>query len=155
MFEQITDIIVELRHAGFFQAEIILRVHLLLILRSEIREHVHARGVVPDEEWLAGRFGTIHEALALLDQYFVKRFHVVFGVAAFLPILVIRRHILERLQRTFIDDALFADLAPARHHGCIVGIGRVRMHQVARAIFVDPVLRIIKPIRIGHGIEVI
>ena len=116
---------------------------------------MHARGVVPDEERLVGLLGAIHEALGLLDQHFVEGLHVVFGVAALLPHLVIRGHILERLERAFVDDALLADLAPARHHRRIVGIGRVGMHQVARAVFVDPVLRIVEPVRIGHRVEVV
>ena len=93
--------------------------------------------------------------LLLFDQHFVERLHVVFGVAALLPHLVIRAHILERLQRTFVDDALLSDLAPARLHRRIVDVGRIGMHQVARAVFVDPVLRIIEPVRIGHRVEVI
>ena len=72
---------------------------------------MHARGVVPDEEWLVGLLGAIHEALGLLDQNFVEGLHVVFGVAALLPHLVVLGHVLEWLERAFIDDALLADLA--------------------------------------------
>ena len=142
VLEQIADIIVHLRHAGFFEAVVALIVHLRLVLLRQIGEDVHARGVVPDEERLAGRLGLIHEPLRVLNQNFVEGLHVVFGVAALLPHLVIRAHVLERLQRTFVDDALLADLAPARHHGRIVSIGRLGMNQVARAVFVDPVLRV-------------
>ena len=93
--------------------------------------------------------------MELLDENLVEGLHVVFGVAALLPHLVIGAHVLERLQRPFIDDALLADLAPARHHRRIVGVGGVGMHQIARAVFVDPVLRIVEPVRIGHRVEVI
>jgi len=42
---------------------------------------------MPDEEWLAGPFGLIHEAAAVLDQHLVKCLHVVFGWAAYLKSL--------------------------------------------------------------------
>ena len=63
MLEQIADIVVHLRHASFFQAVIALVVHHRLVFRPQIREDVHARGVMPDEERLAGLLGLIHEAL--------------------------------------------------------------------------------------------
>ena len=91
----------------------------------------------------------------VVDQHFVEGLHVVFGVAAFLPHLVIRGHILKGFQRPLVDNALFADLAPARHHRRVVGVGRIAMHQIARPIFVDPILWIVEPVRIGHGVEVI
>jgi hypothetical protein len=44
---------------------------------------------------------------------------------------------------------------PARHHRPVIRVGGVGMDQVARAIFVDPVLRVVVPVGIGHGVEVI
>ena len=72
-----------------------------------------------------------------------------------MPALVICGHVGEGRQRTFVDDPLLADFAPARHDGGVVRIGGEAMHQVARAVFVDPVLRVIEPIRIRHRVEVI
>ena len=40
-------------------------------------------------------------------------------------------------------------------HGGVVRVGGEAMHQVARAVFVDPVLRVVEPIRIRHRVEVI
>ena len=34
-------------------------------------------------------------------------------------------HVWERRQRAFVDDPLLADLAPARHHGRVIHIGRI------------------------------
>ena len=64
-------------------------------------------------------------------------------------------HVGKRRQRAFVDDPLLADLAPARHDGRVIRVGGIAMHQVARAVFVDPVLRIVEPIRIRHRVEVI
>ena len=85
VLEQVADAVVHLRHAGFFEAVIVLGVHLRLILLRQVGEDVHARGVVPDEERLAVLLGLIHEALAVLDQHLVEGLHVVFGGAALLP----------------------------------------------------------------------
>src|SRR3974390_3493680 len=106
--EQIADAIVELRHSGFFETVVALIIHLRLVLLLQEGEDVYARGVVPNEERFAGALGTIHESLALLDENIVEGLHVVFGVAAFLPKLMIRAHVLERLERAFVDNALFA-----------------------------------------------
>ena len=67
------------------------------------------------------------------------------------------RHVRERRQRAFIDDPLLADLAPARHFGWIVRVGRIAVHQAARAVLVVVVLvdRERVPVRIGHRVEVI
>ena len=61
MLEQIADVVVHLRHAGLFEAEIALEVHLRLVLLRQIGEDVHAGGVVPNEERFAGCLGAIHE----------------------------------------------------------------------------------------------
>jgi hypothetical protein len=155
VLEQIADVIVHLLHAGFFDAVIAVGIHLRLVLLRQVGEDVHARGVVPDEERLAGLLSLVHERLAVVDQHRVERLHVVFGVAAFLPALMIRRHVWKRLERAFVDDALLADPAPPRHLGRIVDLGRVGMHEIARTVFVDPVLRIVEPVRIRHRVEVI
>ena len=39
-------------------------------------------------------------------------------------------------ERPLVHDPLFADLAPARLVGRVVGVGRVGMDQVARAVFI-------------------
>src|SRR5262249_12820196 len=87
MLEQRADAIVHLGHARFFKAIIALGIHQRLILRREEGPHVHARRVVPDEEWLAVLLRLVHEALRMLHQNLVEGLHVVFGLAAFLPIL--------------------------------------------------------------------
>src|SRR6185437_16770619 len=98
-----------------FQAEIALRVHLRLVLLREEGEDVHARRVVPQEERFARLFRLIHETLRMPDKHFVEGFHVVLSVSALLPMLMIRAHILERLEWPFVDNSLLADFAPARH----------------------------------------
>ena len=67
------------------------------------------------------------------------------------------RHVRERRQRTFIDDPLLADLAPARHFGRIVRVGRIAVDQAARTVSVVVFLvdRERVPVRIGHRVEVV
>ena len=58
-------------------------------------------------------------------------------------------------QRSLVLDLLLADLAPARHHGGVVDVGGPGMDEVARAVLVDPVLRIVEPVRVRHGVEMV
>ena len=117
MLQQCADAVVHLRHAGLFQAVVVRGVHHRLVLRRDVGEDVHARGVVPDEERLAVLLRLVHEVARLaFDQHVVEGLHVVLGLAALLPVLP-ARHVRERRQRAFVDDLLLADLAPARHHG--------------------------------------
>ena len=62
-----------------------------------------------------------------------------------------------RRQRSFVDDLLLADCAPARLDCRIVGIGCPAMNEIARSNCVTDhrVRRIRVPVRIGHGVEVI
>ena len=53
------------------------------------------------------------------------------ALLTFLPVLA-TCHVREWRQGPFIDDLLFADLAPARLDGRIVGVGRIGVHQIAR-----------------------
>src|SRR5579864_9263598 len=53
MLHHQADVVVELRHAGFFDGPTILRVHHCRVFGREVGDHVHARRVHPDKEWLA------------------------------------------------------------------------------------------------------
>ena len=144
VLEQIADIVVELRHSGLLHGVIVLGVHFCLVRFRQVSEDVHACRVVPDEERLAGLFRFIHEAFAVVDKHFVECLHVVLGGTAFLPPLVIPAHIVEWRQGPFVDDALLADPAPARHDRGVIRFGRIAMHQVPGAVSVEPVLRVIE-----------
>ena len=65
---------------------------------------------------------------------------------ALLPVLHVR-HVGEGRQRAFVLDLLFPDHTPARHHGGVIRVSCPAMGQIARAGLVDPVLRIIEPVR--------
>ena len=125
-----------------------------LILRREISEDVHAGGVVPDEEGLAVLLGLVHEAIGVADQHLVKGLHVVLGFAPLLPVL--QPVILGNgAQWAFIHNPSVCRLRPSAASRWVVRVGRPAVGQIARAGFVDPVLRIIEPVGVGHGIEVV
>ncbi len=138
------DDIVELRHAGFFDGPAVLGRPQALVLRRQMCDHVHTRGVEPDEERLARCFRLVDKFERLVADHLVDRFHVVFDAG----------HRMRR-QRPFVDDLLLADLAPAGLHGRIVLIARHTVQQVARADFVEERRRVIGVERILHRIEVI
>jgi hypothetical protein len=96
----------------------------------------------------------VHEALAVGGENLVERLHVVLRLAAFLPVLH-PLHVREWRERAFVHDALFADSAPARLLGGIVHVGRPAMHEIARTGFVDPILRVVEPVGVGHRVEVV
>ena len=71
-----------------------------------------------------------------LDQHLVEGRHVVLGLRR--DVVHVRHvgHVRERRQRALVHDLLLADLAPARHLGRVVRVGRPAVHQVARAVLV-------------------
>ena len=91
------DAVIHLRHAGLFDVVVVLGIHHRLVLRRQVGEDVHPRGVVPDEERLAVLLGLVHEVAGTLDQHVVEGLHVVLGRAAFLPVLHVL-HVRERRQ---------------------------------------------------------
>ena len=157
MLEERADAIIELGHAGFFQAVVRFAVHLGLVFRREERPHVHAGGVVPNEERLAVLLGFIHEVARAFNKHFVESGHIVLGLLR--NVVHVRHvgHVGERRQRAFVDNLLLANLAPPRLHGWIIRIAGVAMDQIARAKFVAVRLIVGErvPIRIGHGVEVV
>src|SRR5215510_2015880 len=158
MLEQGADAVIELRHARFLETVVGLAVLHRAVLLQQERPDVHARGVVPDEERLAVALSLVHEVAVRLDQHLVEGRHVVLCLEERQVVHVRHvRHVRERWQRTFIDDPLLADFAPARHLGRIIRLGRVAVHQAARAVLVVVVLidRERVPIRIGHRVEVV
>ena len=157
MLQQCTDVVVELLHAGFLQAEVGLAVHLRGVLRRQERPDVHARRVVPEEERLAVALGLGHEALGVVDQHLIEGGHVVLGRLEPLRHVGDVGHIGIRRQRPFVDDALLTDLAPTRHHRLVVVVGGPAVHQIAR-----PILRVEArlpregvPVGIRHRVQVI
>ena len=60
-----------------------------------------------------------------------------------------------RIERAGVLDLLLADLAPARHLGRVVLVGRPAVDHVARADVVQQFLRIVGMRRVFHRIEVI
>jgi len=82
---------------------------------------VHPGRVVPNEKRLAVLLGLVHEVGRALDQHLVEGGHVVFRLRKRKVVHVLHvRHVRERRQRAFVDDLLFADLAPTRIDGRIV-----------------------------------
>ena len=69
--------------------------------------------------------------------------------------LVVHRLHPLRIERAGVLDLLLADLAPARHLGGVVGVGRPGMNHVARADDVQQILRIVGMRRVFHRVEVI
>src|SRR5581483_8853039 len=114
----------------------------------------HARRVMPDEEGLAVALGLVHESFGMLDEHSVKGLHVVLGLAPLLPVLQVF-HVGKRRKWTLVLDLLPADLSPARHDCRVVSLRCPAMHEVARTGFVYPALRIIKPVRVRHRIEMV
>src|SRR6266576_5686537 len=76
------------------------------------------------------------------------------SLSAFLPPLP-ASHVWERSQGAFIHDLLLSDLAPPRHYCGVILVCRPAVDEIARPGLVDPILRVIEPVRIRHGIEVI
>ena len=139
------DVVVELRHAGFLDRPAVLRdCASLSYLRREMRDDMHARRVVPDEERLAGGLGLVDEGDGLVADDLVDGLHVVFDAVDRM-----------RRQRPFVGDLLLADLAPARIDRRIVGVGRESVQQIARADLVLEVLRIVRVEGVFHRVEVI
>src|SRR5581483_5446730 len=97
--------------------------------------HVHARGVVPEEERLARLFGPLHEIDRIFDQHVVEGGHVVLGVAHAFALSAIGRapRVRSGSERSFVDNLLLANFAPARLLRGIVGVARPAMDEVARA----------------------
>ena len=83
-----------------------------LLLR--VREQVHVCRVQPDEEGLAGLLLALDEVRCRGDEVVVAGLHALLG------------------QRTGVLDLLLADLAPARHLGRVVLVGRPGMDDAAR-----------------------
>ena len=102
-----------------------------------MRDDVHARRVEPDEERLAVRLGLVHELEVQSEDLVVHGLHP-FGI-----------------ERAGILDLLFADLAPARHHGRVILVRRPAMNHVARADFVQQLLRVGGVRGVFHRVEVI
>ena len=81
----------------------------------EVRDDVHAGRVEPDEERLVVRLGLVDELERVVADFVVDRLH---------PF---------RVELAGVLDLLLADLAPARLHGRVVGVGRPAVDHVARA----------------------
>ena len=136
-FITVADDVVELGHAGFLNGPAVLRVAHRFILRREVRDDVHARRVEPDEERLVVGLGLVHELEREVEDFVVHRLH---------PL---------GIERAGVLDLLFADLAPARHHGRVILIRRPGVDHVARADFVQQLLRVAGVRGVLHRVEVI
>ena len=88
---------------------------IAFVLRRQVRDDVHPRRIEPEEERLAGLARLVDELEREVEDLVVHGLH---------PL---------RTKLAGVLDLLLADLAPARHHGRIVDVGRPRMHHVARA----------------------
>jgi hypothetical protein len=132
-----TDDVVELRHAGFLNGPAILRIAQALVFRGQVRDHMHASRIQPEEERLALRSGLIEELEGVSENFVVHRLHA--------PGTKLAR----------VLDPLLADLAPARLHGRVVDVGREAVDHVARTDGRLEVLRIVGMARVLHRVEVI
>jgi hypothetical protein len=144
MLKHAADDIVELRHAGFLDGPAVLRVAHVLIFFRQMRDDVHPRRVHPNEERLAVRLRLVDEALGLVENNGIDRFHVVLDAVDRM-----------RRQRALVGDLLLADLAPARIDGGIVDVRRDAMQNVARPDLVLQVLRIVRMEGIFHRIQMV
>src|SRR5271157_6013096 len=82
--------------------------------RANMGKYVHARGIHPREERFVRLGLTSHEVYGSGSSFVVDRFH---------PLAVKRSGILDRL---------FADAAPMRLDGWIVGLARLGVEHAAR-----------------------
>ena len=89
------DIIVQLRHAGFFFRPSILCVPHRLILRREVRDDVHAGRVKPDEERLVVFLGLVDEIERHVANLVIHSLHTL------------------GIERAGVLNLLFADLVPS------------------------------------------
>ena len=131
------DVVVKLRHAGLFNRPAVLRVTQRLILVREVGDNMHARGVEPDEERLAVFFGFVHEIDGEVTDLVIHGLHAL------------------GIKHAGILNLLLADLAPARHLGRVVRIGRPGMNHVARTDDVQQILRVVRMRRVFHRVQVI
>jgi hypothetical protein len=102
-----------------------------------MRDDVHACWVQPTEERLVVCLCLLDKRQGEVADLVVHCLHP-FGI-----------------KRAGVLDLLFADLAPAWHHGGVVCVGRPRVDHVARADDVQQVLRVVRMSWIFHRIEVI
>ena len=102
-----------------------------------MRDDVHARRVEPEEERLVVRLRLVDELEGIVEDLVVDRLH---------PL---------GIERAGVLDLLLADLAPARLHRRVVGVGRPAVDHVARADRVLQVLRIVAVRRVLHRIQVV
>ena len=131
------DVVIQLRHAGFFFRPAIFGVAQRLVFRREVRDDMHAGRVEPDEKRLVVGLGFVDEFEGEVANLVIHCFHAL------------------GIERTGVLNLLFADLAPARHHGRVIRSSRPRMHHVARANDIQEILRIVRMRRVFHRVEVI
>ena len=108
-----------------------------LVLRRQVSDDVHSSRVEPQKERLVVRLGLVDEGERLVANLVVDRFH---------PL---------RIERAGVLDLLLADLAPARHFGRVILVGRPTVNHVARPDLVEQFLRVIWMRRIFHRIEMV
>ena len=94
-------------------------------------------GLSQRKKGLFVRLGLVHELEGEVADLVVHRLH---------PL---------GIELTGVFDLLFADLAPARHHSRVVRVGGPTMDHVARADFVEKLLRVPWVGRVFHRIEMV
>ncbi len=102
-----------------------------------MRDDVHARRVEPAEERLAVLFSLVDEVEGQVADFVIDRLHAFW------------------IKRAGIFNPLLADLAPARHLGRVIDVGRPRVNHVSRANDIQEFLRVVGMRRVFHRIEVI
>ena len=131
------DDVVELSHAGFlFGPPILWGAHLLVLVRK-VSDHVHSRGVQPQEERLSFALCFADELECVAEDFVVYGLH---------PL---------RTQRTIVLDFLPPDLAPPRLHGRVVSAGGPTVDQVAGAHGRFQTRRVVWVTRILHRVQVV
>ena len=137
LLEHQSDVVIELVHAGFLFRPAILRVARRVPFLREMGDDVHAGRVEPDEEGLVVGFGLIYELQGEIADFVVHGFHAL-GIKC-----------------AGVLDLLLADLAPARHLGRVVHVGRPGMNHVARADDVQQILGVVGMRRVFHRVQVV
>ncbi len=131
------DDVVELGHAGFLLRPAVLRVAHRLILGRQVRHHMHARRVEPEEEGLVVLLRLVEEGDRLGEDGVVDGLHQL------------------GTHRPVVLDLLLADLAPAGLHRRVVGGRGPAVYEVPRSHHVPQVLRIVRVTGVLHRVQMV
>ena len=132
------DVVIELGHAGFLHRPAILRVAHRFVLVGERCVTMCMRVGLSQQKNGLPSFLALSMNFKAKSRISSSTVSIRFGI-----------------ERAGVLDLLLADLAPARHLGRVVRVGRPGVDHVARADLVQQILRIVGMRRVFHRVEVI